>query len=255
MKQGIFSVFFNKIESFPLWIKQIICVKLSEDIKAQVCEKFLKENSDDIFSLYKPILTYKGREELNKRKSGLDSNLYNFLSYAESDATILDISLNTFLSVEEVAKYFIFCMEQEYIERPENIEIEAMAGFLAGKFRTDERNNIPDEIVREYFAKKGSISKEHIEKALEQQSKSSKKFAEILVDMGLITQDDVSAMLAFKEDSQKRFILDYNEVPKGREEFCDKEVQYKKEIEDLKSENQKLKKKISQLLEIVRRYE
>ena len=244
MKQGIFSVFFNKIESFPLWIKQIICVKLSEDIKAQVCEKFLKENSDDIFSLYKPILTYKGREELNKRKSGLDSNLYNFLSYAESDATILDISLNTFLSVEEVAKYFIFCMEQEYIERPENIEIEAMAGFLAGKFRTGE-----------YFAKKGSISKEHIEKALEQQSKSSKKFAEILVDMGLITQDDVSAMLAFKEDSQKRFILDYNEVPKGREEFCDKEVQYKKEIEDLKSENQKLKKKISQLLEIVRRYE
>ena len=244
MKQGIFSVFLDKVESFPLWIKQIICLKLSESIKAQVCEKFLKENSDDIFSLYKPILTYKGREELNNRKSGLDSNLYNFLSYAESDATILDISLNTFLSVEEVAKYFIFCMEQEYIEKPENIEIEAMAGFLAGKFRTGE-----------YFAKKGSISNEHIEKALENQSKSSKKFAEILVDMGLITQDDVSAMLAFKEDSQKRFILDFNEVPKGKEEFCDKEAMYQKEIEDLKAENKKLSKKISQLLEIVRRYE
>lgn len=244
MKQGIFSVFLDKVESFPLWIKQIICLKLSESIKAQVCEKFLKENSDDIFSLYKPILTYKGREELNKRKSGLDSNIYNFLSYSESDATILDISLNTFLSVEEVAKYFIFCMEQEYIEKPENIEIEAMAGFLAGKFRTGE-----------YFAKKGSISNEHIEKALENQSKSSKKFAEILVDMGLITQDDVSAMLAFKEDSQKRFILDFNEVPKGKEEFCDKEAMYQKEIEDLKAENKKLSKKISQLLEIVRRYE
>lgn len=244
MRQNIFSVFLNKVESFPLWIKQIICVKLSEDIKAQVCEKFLKENSDNIFSLYKPILTYKGREELNNRKSGLDSNIYNFLSYAESDATILDISLNTFLSVEEVAKYFIFCMEQEYVEKPENIEIEAMAGFLAGKFRTGE-----------YFAKKGAISKEHIDKALEHQSKSSKKFAEILIDMGLITQEDVSAMLAFKEDSQKRFILDFNEVPKGREEFCDKEKMYKKEIEELKAENKKLNKKISQLLEIVRQYE
>lgn len=244
MKQGVFSIFLSKVEKFPLWIKQILCLKLSEDIKAQVCERFLQENSDNIFSLYKPILTYKGREELNNRKSGLDSNLYNFLSYAESDATILDISLNTFLSVEEVSKYFIFCMEQGYVDKPENIEIEAMAGFLAGKFRTGE-----------YFAKKGDISKDHIDKALEQQTKSSKKFAEILVDMGLITRDDVSAMLAFKEDSQKRFILDYNDVPKGREEFCDKEVQYKKEIEDLKSENQKLKKKISQLLEIVRQYE
>ena len=73
--------------------------------------------------------------------------------------------------------------------------------------------------------------------------------------MGLITQDDVSAMLAFKEDSQKRFILDFNEVPKGKEEFCDKEAMYQKEIEDLKAENKKLSKKISQLLEIVRRYE
>ena len=244
MKQGIFSVFLNRVESFPLWIKQIICLKLSEDIKAQVCEKFLRENSDNIFSLYKPVLTYKGREELKNRKSGLDSNLYNFLTYAESDASVLDISLNTFLSIEEVAKYFIFCMEQGYVEKPENIEIEAMAGFLAGKFRTGE-----------YFAKKGTISQEHIDKALEHQSKSSKKFAEILIDMGLITKDEVSAMLAFKEDSQKRFILDFNEVPKGREEFCDKEEMYKKDIEDLKAENKKLNKKISQLLEIVRRYE
>ena len=244
MKQNNFSLFLQKVEKFPVWIKQAICLKLSEDIKAQVCETFLEENSDDIFSLYKPILTFKGREELDKRKSGLDLNLYNFLSFCESDSTILDISLNTFLSMEEVAKYFIFCIEQGYVEHPENIEIEAMAGFLAGKFRTGE-----------YFAKKGVISEEHIKKAIDLQSKSSKKFAEILVDMGLITQEDVSAMLSFKSDSQKRFILDHREVPEGEEKFSDKEAEYKKEIEDLKTENEKLKKKISQLLEIVRSYD
>ena len=52
LKKDIFSTFLNKVEGFPLWIKQIICLKLSEDIKAQVCEKFLSENSDNIFSLY-----------------------------------------------------------------------------------------------------------------------------------------------------------------------------------------------------------
>ena len=144
MKKDIFSTFLNKVEDFPLWIKQIICLKLSEDIKAHVCEKFLKENSDQMFSLYSPILTYKGRKELESRNLGLDLNIYNFLSYCEKGANIFEISLNTYLSMEEVAKYFIFCMEQEYVKRPKEIEIEAMAGFIAGKFRTGE-----------YFAKKG----------------------------------------------------------------------------------------------------
>ena len=244
MKQNNFSLFLQKVENFPMWIKQAICLKLSEDIKAEVCEKYLEENSDNIFSLYKPILTFKGREEIKNRKTGLDLNLYNFLSACENDLTILDISLNTFLSMEEVSKYFILCVEQGFIEPPESIEIEAMAGFLAGKFRTGE-----------YFAKKGVISEDQVQKAVDFQSKSSKKFAEILVDMGFITQDDVNAMLSFKADAQKRFILDHSDVPEGKEEFFDKEEMYKKEIEDLKFENEKLKKKISQLLEIVRRYD
>ena len=136
-------------------------------------------------------------------------------------------------------------MEQGYVEKPENVEIEAMAGFIAGKFRTGE-----------YFEKRGSITAEQLKKAVERISESSsKKFAEILVEMGFITQEDVSSMLAFKEDSKKRFILDYNSVPQGKSEFSSKEEEYKKEIEDLKLENQKLKKKIKQLSEIVKNYD
>ena len=143
--------------------------------------------------------------------------------------------------MEEVAKYFIFCIEQGYIERPVNIEIDAMAGFIAGKFRTGE-----------YFKEKGIISDEQLEKAVDISAKSRKKFAEILVDMGLITQDDVSVMLTFKEEAKKRFVLDYNAVPQGKNEFCSKEDEYIKEIEELKAENEKLKKRIIRLLEIVR---
>lgn len=244
MKKDIFTAFLNKVDNFPVWVKQVICFRLSEGIKAQVCEKFLQENSDEIFSLYVPILTFKGDEEVKKRNSGLDANLYNFLSYCENGANVLEISLNTYLSMEEVAKYFIFCLESGFLEKPENIEIEAMAGFIAGKFRTGE-----------YFAKKGLINDEQLEKAVTESSKSQKKFAEILIDMGFITQEDVSAMLAFKEESKKRFILDYNAIPSGKSEFCDKEDMYKNQIEELKAENIQLKKKISQLLEIVKSYD
>ena len=243
MKRNIFTTFLDRVEDFPVWVKQIICLKLSEGIKAQVCEKFLEENSDEIFSLYVPILTFKGSEELKKRNVGLDANLYNFLAHCENGASVLEISLNTYLSMEEVAKYFILCVDSGLIEKPENIEIEAMAGFIAGKFRTGE-----------YFAKKGLITDEQLEKAVNESSKSQKKFAEILVDMGFITQEDVSAMLTFKEESKKRFILDYNEVPKGESEFCDKEEMFKNEIAELKAENAKLKRKISQLLDIVKNY-
>ena len=243
LRKNIFTTFLDKVDDFPVWIKQIICLKLSEDIKAQVCEKFLKENSNEIFSLYEPILTFKGSEEIKKRNSGLDANLYNFLSYCENGANVLEISLNTFLSLEEVEKYFILCVDFGLLEKPENIEIEAMAGFISGKFRTGE-----------YFAKKGLITDEQLEEAVNESSNSQKKFAEILVDMGFITQEDVNAILTFKEESKKRFILDYNEVPKGQNEFCDKEEFYKKEIENLKVENEKLKKKVSQLLDIVKNY-
>ena len=242
MKKNIFNTFLSRIEDFPLWIKQIIFLKLSDDIKTQVCEKFLKENSEDIFSLYKPTLTFKGSEELKNKTCGLDLNIYNFLDYCENNSSILEISLNTFLSMEEVAKYFIFCVEQGYAEKAENIEIEAMAGFIAGKFRTGE-----------YFRQKGTISDEQLEKAVDISSKSNKKFAEILVDLGFITLDDVAAMLTIKEEAKKRFILDYNTVPQGKNEFCNKEEMYKKEISDLKTENEKLKKQISQLLEIIRK--
>ncbi len=242
MKKNIFIEFINRVESFPIWLKQIICIKLSEDLKKEVCEKFLSEKSEDIFSLYIPTLTFKGSEELKNHTGGLDLNIYNFLEYCENNMNISEISLNTFLSMEEVAKYFIFCLEQGYVEKPENIEIEAMAGFIAGKFRTGE-----------YFEKKGLITEDQLKKAIGISENSNKKFAEILVDLGFITQQDVCAMLAFKDEAKKRFVLDFNNVPKGKSEFCDKEEMYKKQIADLKTENEQLKKRILQLLEIVKK--
>ena len=243
MRNNRFSNILQKIEQFPVWIKQALYVRLSENIKSQVCEKFIEENADDIFSLYKPTLTFKGSEELKNRKFGFDLNLYNFLSYCKENFSIIDIALNTFLTVEEVSKYFILCLEQGFIESPKNVEIEAMAGFLSGKFRTGE-----------FFVKKGLISEEQLKQVIEKQSASSKKIAETLVDMGFVTQDDVDVILSVKTDSQKRYILD-DEIPKCNQEYDTPDNMYKKEIEDLRLENTKLKQAIKQLLKIAGNHE
>ncbi len=84
------------------------------------------------------LLLLSGKTEMWNKISGLDTNIYNFLNLCYEGYSILEISLNTFLSMEEVAKHCIFCIEQNYIEIPDSQEVFAMAGFIAGKFKTGE---------------------------------------------------------------------------------------------------------------------
>ena len=56
-----------------------------------------------------------------------------------------------------------------------------------------------------------------------------------------------------KEEAKKRFILDYNTVPKPETTFSDDSQKYQEEIANLKDENLKLKGKMLQLLELVKR--
>ena len=68
---------------------------------------------------------------------------------------MLEISVNTFLSMEEIAKYYELCLEQNFIKKPESLEIHAMAGYIAGKFRTGE-----------YFKQKGVINVDQLQQTI-----------------------------------------------------------------------------------------
>lgn len=138
MKKNIFDLYMNKLLELPLWIKQVIYVKLKEDIKEHNCEKILETKEDDLFALYKPVLTFNGRTELMQKNCGLDANMYSFLNLCNADYSILEIALSMYLTMEEAAKYFMFCVEQKYLERPESDQAYAMAGFISGKFKTGE---------------------------------------------------------------------------------------------------------------------
>lgn len=247
MKKNILDLFLEKVLNVPLWIKQVIYLKLEREMIDMSCEDFLKNHPNDIFSTFVPTLTFKGKTELTERKCGLDNNIYNFLQGCANEYSMLEISVNTFLSMEEVAKYYELCLEQNFIKVPDSKEIHAMAGFIAGKFR-----------IGEYFKQRGTLTVDQLQKAIlanrdAQESGNPKKFGQILIELGFVTEDDIKALVILKEEAKKRFILDYNTVPKPETTFTNDNQKYEEEIANLKDENLKLKRKMLQLLELVKR--
>ncbi len=235
MKRNFLEKFLEKISDFPVWIKEILYFNLSKDIDPN-------NNLSYIFATYKPALTYKGKCELDYKKSNFDTNIYNILEYCDKNASISEIAINTYMSMEEIAGYFILGVDEGYIQLPDNSQILNIAGLLAGKFK-----------MGEYFVQDGSISQEQLGSVIEQKTKENKKFGQILVDMGLISQTHLDKILLIKDEAKKRFILDHNEIPKIKEEYSKKTDEYEKQIEILKNENEQLRKQLRQLLIMVKK--
>ena len=245
MRKNIFTLFLNKALNVPFWVKQVMYLKLAEEMRQQACEDFLRNSKlEDIFSTHVPTITFKGKTELAERICGFDNNTYNFLQCCAENLSILEISVNTFLSMEEVAKYYELCLEQNFIKNPNSNEIRTMAGYISGKFR-----------LGEYFKQKGIIDTEQHRNALltYQEESNKKKFGEVLVSLDYITEDDLKAILILKEESKKRFILDHSVMPQPEVIFSDDNQKYQDEISALKEENNKLKRKLLQLLDLVKK--
>ena len=247
MKKNILELVLEKVLAVPFWIKQYIYLKLLKEMQDMECENILRNNPNDIFATFVPTLTFKGKTELMERKCGFDNNLYNFLQNCANEYNMLEIAVNSFLSMEETAKYYELCLEQSFIKTPESKEIHAMAGFIAGKFRTGE-----------YFKQKGELTVDQLQQAIlaqrdSIQSGQQKKFGEILISLGYLKEEDLKAVLALKDEAKKRFILDYTNVPTPETTFADDSQKYQDEINTLKDENIKLKRKLLQLLELVKR--
>lgn len=237
VKRNFLEKFLEKVSDFPVWIKEILYVNLAQEVDPE-------NNLSYEFATFKPALTYKGKCELDYKKSNFDSNIYNILDYCDKNASISEIALNTYMSMEEIAGYFLFGVDEGYIQIPDKSQILNIAGLLAGKFK-----------MGEYFVQDGSISEEQLDSAItgyEHRTKKSKKFGQVLVDMGLISKEQLDKILLIKDEAKKRFILDHHEIPKIKEEYTNKADEYEKQIEDLKKENAQLRMQLKHLLTMVR---
>jgi hypothetical protein len=249
LTKNIFTVFLDKLMGFPLWVKQIIFLHLYQNLAKYLSEDFIKATEEDTFHVYVPILTFAGRNEMIDRKQGCDINIYNFLANAHDGLSMLEISMNNFWTMEEVAKNYMFCLEKEYVKPPTSCFVMAMAGFVAGKYRTGE-----------YFKRIGKINVDQLEHTIVKQKELAQqgqnlKMAEIMISLGYITEKDTSSLLIIKEESQKRFILDIGILPKEAA-LPPKESDvkaYQDEINTLKEQNRVLKEQLGKILTFVKK--
>lgn len=241
MKNNIYNKFINKILEFPLWVRQILYLNLAKDMQNNFCERFL-QNNNDIFVTYTPTLTYKGQNELSNKTCGFDCNLYNFLQYCLDGCNLVEISANTFLSLEEITKIFEFCLEQEFVEKPKSNDLCAIVNYLSGKLR-----------LGEYLQRVGLLNEQQLTEAIRiLNNQSEQKFGEILIKNNYVKYEDLKAILILKSEAQKRFILDCNNIPEANLGCIDENQKFQNEISILKEENKKLKKRMENLLELVR---
>ena len=247
LTKNILESFLDKILDFPLWVKQVIYLRLHQNLSLSLSDEFIKTKEEDLFHLYSPTLTFIGKTELYDKKCGLDSNIYNFLANLVDGLNVLEISMNNFWTMEEVAKYYIFCLEQNYVKTPESECLHAMAGFMAGKYR-----------IGEYFKHTGKINVDQLEqilikqKELQQEGKPL-KMAQIMILLGYITEKDTSSLLLLKEEAKRRFILDPTTVPTKVTDTSKDLIAYKEKCEKLEAQNKLMKEKMLKILAFLKK--
>ena len=216
----------EKMLCFPLWIKQTIFLNLSKDLNTYLSNEFLDVEEDELFHVYKPTLSELGQTELLTKDSKYDESIYSFLNCCVKGMNLIEIAIENNFTMEEVSKAFTFCKSSGFFSSEVPKLVAAIAGFIAGKYRTGE-----------YFIRAGKMTIEQLDEVLNKQQEMNEAgkhvfIAELMVQLGYVRELDVKSIIFMKEEAGKRFSLDPEEVPS---------LAYEKESFDLRVENTKLK--------------
>ena len=246
MKKSLFIGFMEKILAFPLWIKQTIFLNLSKDLDTYLSNEFLDVKEDELFHIYEPELSELGQTELLTKESNFDESIYSFLNCCTKGMSLIEIAIENNFTMEEVSKAFTFCRTSGFFSKDVPKLISAIAGFIAGKYRTGE-----------YFIRAEKMTIEQLDEVLNKQQEINASgkhvfIAELMVQMGFVLERDVKSIIFMKEEAGKRFSLDASEVPNITLE----KESYDIRIENtrLKEENEILKQKLDALLTFIKEH-
>ena len=226
MSKSLFVGFMEKMLGFPLWIKQTIFLNLSKDLNTYLSNEFLDVEEGDLFHIYKPALSELGQNELLTKESKFDESIYSFLNCCSKGMSLIEIAIENNFTMEEVSKAFTFCKTSGFFSTAVPKLVAAIAGFIAGKYRTGE-----------YFIRAGKMTIEQLDEVLNKQQEMNEAgkhvfIAELMVQMGFVRDLDVKSIIFMKEESGKRFSLNTDEVPN---------INLVKDTYDIRVENTRLK--------------
>ena len=242
LRADSFKIFVTKILALPMWVKQIIHYQIREDLKRTFKNQPIDVDPIYLFQAYRPHITFNGKIELEKRNKGHEEVMYTFLREVSENKSIIDITLDCFLTLEEVSKIYVEAIKNEYIASPMSKIIQAQAEFYAGTIKTGE-----------LLMKAGRITVDQLDTALRRQKQLKDQgkniyIAELITEMGFIERDAIISMLVMKEEAKKRLIFN---VSLNAKDDADKDIiSMKKQLEKLSYENNYLKTKLRAILKV-----
>ncbi len=244
MSKSLFIDFMEKMLAFPLWIKQTIFLNLSNDLTNYLSNEFLDVQEGELFHIYKPVLSALGQNELLTKESKFDESIYSFLNCCSKGMSLIEIAIENNFTLEEVAKAFTFCKTSGFFSNEVPNLISAIAGFIAGKYRTGE-----------YFIRAGKMTIEQLDEVLNKQQEMNESgkhvfIAELMVQMGFVREKDVKSIIFMKEEAGKRFSLNPDDIPT----LALEKESYDIRVENtrLKEENEILRQKMDALLTFIK---
>ena len=246
MSKSIYVSFMEKLLAFPLWIKQTIFLELSKDLTKYLSNEFLDVEEGELFHIYKPELSELGQNELLTKSSKYDESIYSFLNCCSKGMSLIEIAIENSFTMEEVSKAFTFCKTSGYFSKDVPKLVAAIAGFIAGKYRTGE-----------YFIRAGKMTIEQLDAVLNKQQEMNEAgkhvfIAELMVQMGCVRDLDVKSIIFMKEESGKRFSLNPEEIPSITMERESYDIRV--ENTRLKEENEILKQKMDAILTYIKEH-
>jgi hypothetical protein len=246
MSKSLYIGFMEKLLAFPLWIKQTIFLDLSKDLNNYLSNEFLDVEEGDLFHIYKPELSEQGQNELLTKESNYDESIYAFLNCCSKGMTLIEIAIENNFTMEEVSKAFTFCKTSGYFSKDVPKLVAAIAGFIAGKYRTGE-----------YFIRAGKMTIEQLDEVLNKQQEMNAEgkhvfIAELMVQLGFVRELDVKSIIFMKEEAGKRFSLNAEEIPSITMERENYDIRV--ENERLKEENEILKQKMDAVLTFIKEH-
>jgi len=66
LKKNLLMLFIDKLFLFPLWVKQIIYLRLHQNLSLFLSEDFISTREDSVFHLYIPTLSFICKTELEE---------------------------------------------------------------------------------------------------------------------------------------------------------------------------------------------
>ena len=246
-QQPISELFLNNVDILPLWVKQVLYLKTRDKLREELAEFLEILTTDNLIQYFIPKLTFAGKNELVQRQKRLPEEFYTFYKGVSEGNDLFELTLANYWTFQQTCSIFVRSIELQFVSIPEDETVISVAQFMAGKIRTGEM-----------LKRIGKINVIQLEKALRLQKEKEEKgtpqkFAEILIELGFITEDDVKILLAFKDDANKRFVMGVGfslVKPKDEKDTQTLVRGMQKEIKRLDEENRILKNRLRKILNI-----